>query len=266
MRPIFLLILLAISFSSSGQTRIITGKVIDEYFDNLPGARIQSSDILQLGTTDINGEFKIEIPSETDSLFFGLIGMEWTPVKLKADCDRLEIIMMVDVLYHNTSTIKVDRLRKRRFDNLSKIHLTAFNKNRFFSDKPCHIRKFVEHKQSSEKIRRELIAKRKRIKDLFQKLEIGDIIKIPYSPSYRDDGTDRTFLFNWSYVSDDVDFTCIIEGIILEKDKRKKGYNLTYKVTNCELCKYKSLILGNDDMIIGRIVRYNMKYFKVLDQ
>lgn len=266
MRKILLLTFIVISFSVGGQTRTITGKVIDEYFENLPGVRIQNNDTIQLGTTDINGEFKIEIPAKTDSLLFGFIGMEWTPIKLTPNCDRLEIVMMVYVLYHNKTGTQIDRLRKKRFESISEIHSTAFKKGQFLSDKPCYERKFTEHKQALGKIEKEMIEKRKRIKDLFNKLEIGDTIKIPYSPSYNYDGTKRTSLFNWSFVSDNVDFKCIIEGIILEKDKRRNGYNLTYKVTNCELCKYESPVFQNADMTIGRVLRHNMKYFKVLDQ
>ena len=265
MRKIPLLTFIVISFSVSGQTRTITGKVIDEYFDNLPGVRIQNRNTI-LGTTDINGEFKIEIPINTDSLLFGFIGMEWTPVKLTSNCGRLEIVMMVYVLYHNKSGKQIDRLRRKRFDNLSEIHSTAFSKGQFLSDKPCYERKFIEHKQALGEIEKVMIKKRKQVKALFDKLEVGDTIKIPYSPSYNYDGTKRTFLFDWSFVSDNVDFKCIIEGIILEKDKRKRGYNLTYKVTNSDLCKYESLVFENADMTIGRVLRHNMKYFKVLDQ
>ncbi|MBL7856032.1 MAG: hypothetical protein JNL17_16660 [Cyclobacteriaceae bacterium] len=266
MSQILLLTFIVISFSVSGQTRTVTGKVIDEYFENLPGVRIQNSDTIQLGTTDINGEFKIEIPVMTDSLLFGFVGMEWTPIKLTPDCDRLEIIMMVYVSYHDRSSAKIDRLRKKRYDNLDNIHLTAFNKGQFLQKKPCYTRDFLEHKQSLDKIERDLIAEQKRIKDLFEKMEIGDTVKIPYSPNDNYDGTKRTFLFNWSYVSDNVDFKCIIEGVILEKDKRKKGYNITYKVTNCEQCKYESLVFNNDNMTVGRVLKHNMKVFKVLEQ
>jgi hypothetical protein len=61
-----------------GQTSTIICKVIDEYFDNLQGVRIQNSDTMQLGTTGINVEFKFVIPINTDSLLFGFSGMEWT--------------------------------------------------------------------------------------------------------------------------------------------------------------------------------------------
>jgi hypothetical protein len=192
--------------------------------------------------------------------------MEWTPVKLTSNCGRLEIVMMVYVLYHNKSGKQIDRLRRKRFDNLSEIHSTAFSKGQFLSDKPCYERKFIEHKQALGDIENVMMKKRKQGKALFDKLEVGDTIKIPYSPSYNYDGTKRTFLFDWSFVSDNVDFKCIIEGIILEKDKRKRGYNLTYKVTNSDLCKYESLVFENADMTIGRVLRHNMKYFKVLDQ
>jgi hypothetical protein len=267
MRQILLLTFLVSSFSVSAQTRTITGKVIDEYFDNLPGVHIQNSDTIQLGTTDINGEFEIEIPINTDSLLFGFIGMEWTSIKLTPNCDRLEIVMMVYVLYHNKSGKQIDRLRKKRFDNLSKIHSTAFTKGQFVSDKPCYERKFVEQKQAIGEIEKEMIEIRKQNKDLFDKLEIGDTIQVPFSGTYRSDGTDRTTLTPWAYFTDGTKSQCIIEGIITTKDKRNSGYNIEIRITDFKSCKYKTPIIYQEkEIAIGTVFRHNMRILKVLSK
>jgi hypothetical protein len=265
MRQILLLTLIEISFSLCGQTRTITGKVIDEYFDNLPGVRIQSSDTIQLGTTDIDGEFKIEIPINTDSLLFSFIGMEWIPIKLTSNCDRLEIVMMVYVLYHDKSGKQIDRLRKKRFDDLSEIHSTAFNKGQFLSDKPCYERKFVEQKQALGEIEKEMIEIRKQNKHLFDKLKVGDTIQVPFSGAYRSDGTNRTTLTPWAYFTDGTKSQCIIEGIITKKDKRNSGYNIEIRITDLKSCKYETPIIYQEkDMANGTVFRHNMRILKVL--
>ncbi|NBW36191.1 MAG: hypothetical protein EBR30_14455 [Cytophagia bacterium] len=267
MRQIFILIFITISYPVNAQTRTITGKVIDEYFDDLPGVHIQNSDTIQLGTTDINGEFEIEIPINTDSLLFGFIGMELTPIKLTAKCDRIEIVMMVYVSYHNKSGKQIDKLRKKRFDNLSKIHSIAFSKGQFLSDKPCYERKFMEQKQALGEIEREMIEVRKQNKDLFDKLKVGDIIQVPFSGTYRSDGTNRTTLMPWAYFTDGTKSQCIIEGIITTKDKRNSGYNIEIRVTDLKSCKYETPIVYQEkDMVVGTVFRHNMRILKVLSK
>jgi len=264
MRQILLLTFIVISFSVGGQTRTITGKVIDEYFENLPGVRIQNNDTIQFGTTDVNGEFKIEIPTNTDSLLFGFIGMEWTPINLTSTCDRLEIIMILSGTFHYRSHKKIDRIRKSQFDKVPELHSQAFKEGLFKYRSACYSREFIPDKPQLDEIRKQLRIESKRIKTLFNKLEIGDTIQVPFSGTYRSDGTDRTTLTPWAYFTDATKSQCIIEGIITNKDKRNSGNNIEIKITDCKSCKYDTPIIYQEkDMVIGTIFRHNMKILKV---
>jgi len=133
----FLIILLSVSIISAQETKTITGRIISEDFEPIPKATIYSMDTITLGTTDVDGYFKIEVPEETKELLLGYIAMEWMSVKIGVDCQNLEMIMMVDVIYDYISTKKINKKRYKRFKKLPKIHLLAYEQGIFNSSIPC---------------------------------------------------------------------------------------------------------------------------------
>lgn len=225
---------------------------------------IQNSDTLLLGKTDMDGGFKISIPQETGKLLFGYVGMEWTEIKLKKYCDTIEVIMLYSGTYDFMSSKKIDRLRKKRFDKLPIAHSEAVRNGLFKNNNICYDRVFKPDKPTLDSIERVLKLKSKLIKETFKKLAIGDTIRIPYPGSWRSDGTDRTTLHYYSYVVDGEDFDCIIKGVITEKNKRKVGYNLVYRVIDCKDCHYDNIVLNGKELNVGDTIEYNMKYFKIL--
>jgi len=138
MRYLILLTFFLTPFLSRGQTRTIIGKVIaDLDLETLIQVRILSRDTLQLGTTDMNGKFRIELPSGTDQLLLNFIGMEWTSIQVPPNCDNLEIIMMYSGSYDFATVGTVNRKRSKRFKNLLNQHRQAYEKGIFSNDKPC---------------------------------------------------------------------------------------------------------------------------------
>lgn len=139
MRPIiFFLTSFLIPFLSNGQVRTITGKVVDEFnFAAIPGIKIQNRDTVQLGITDINGNFIIELPFGTDELLLSSLGMEWTSIKVPPNCDNLEVIMRADVIYDYITMRKINRKRYRLFKELPDKHRQAYEKGIFTSKSPC---------------------------------------------------------------------------------------------------------------------------------
>lgn len=138
MRLLIILTIYLIPFVSTGQTRTITGKVIDEFeLTTIPQVRIQISDTVQLGTTDMNGNFRIELPTGTDQLILSFIGFELTTVQVPSNCDNLEIIMMMQGTYDFMTTRTVNKKRYRRFRRLNDRHEEAFEKGVFNSKVPC---------------------------------------------------------------------------------------------------------------------------------
>lgn len=133
-----ILTILSSSILSSGQTRTVTGKVIGEYEDPpIPGVKIKNLDTLQLGTTDLDGNFRVDLPTGTSGLTFIFLGMEQTTVTIPPDCNYLEIIIMADVIYDYVTTATINRKRQRRYKNIKDRHRKAFEKGIFRTNEPC---------------------------------------------------------------------------------------------------------------------------------
>ena len=62
----------------SGQRKVISGKVVDQKGFPLPGVNIQTNDKNVMGVTDMNGDFRINIPEGKNitTVNFSFVGME----------------------------------------------------------------------------------------------------------------------------------------------------------------------------------------------
>lgn len=260
--------LLFLCLNLNGQTRTIIGRVISEELEPLPMLDIKKSDNTLLGRTDMDGRFKINIPQEIDILLFTYVGMEGTEIKLNKNCDTIEVVIMYDMIYDFITLKKVDKLRKKRFDNLLNLHSVAVKKRLFDNNNICYERIFEEYnppKSVLDSIKKENKLKRKQIRNMFKGLVLGDTIRIPYSGTWRYDGTDRTTLHSFSYGVNNENFDCIIKGVITKKNKNKAGYNLVYRVIDCKECIYDNIVLNGKELREGVLIEYNMKYFKILN-
>ena len=116
----------------------------------------------------------------------------------------------------------------------------------------------------------------KQQKVLFENIKIGDTIQIPYGVQTDYDKDHNTSLMTYSIFSELDNYECIIEGVVTDKNKRKSGYNILYKVTNLSLCKFEKTVyntrkkkgsemLNNiQEIKVGEILNHNMKYFKII--
>ena len=148
-------IILLINLNLKGQTKIITGRVIDEDFETIAGAMIQNSDSILIGTADLDGYFKIEIPQETDTLLFSYVGMEWSTIKLNQNCDSVDVIMMYFAIYDFMTANRIDRLRMKRFKKLPELHYMAYKKGLFTTQQPCYKQDFVPIKERLRAIKQQ---------------------------------------------------------------------------------------------------------------
>ncbi len=131
-----------LGFFVNGQNRSVSGKVISEDLEPLAGVQIRNSDNELVGETDFDGQFNIIISEKNDSLLFFYAGMEFADIKLKEDCENVEVIMMHYVIYDFISSKKIDRLRKKRFKKLNEKHLLATDKGIFQNKQSCYVRNF----------------------------------------------------------------------------------------------------------------------------
>ncbi len=129
-----------------GQTRTLTGKLIDDNFQPFIQVKIFNVDTLLLGKSDMTGNFSIAVPSDTRTLIIADVGMEWKRIDLSDSCNNLEIILLPRWTYDFKTLKKVDRLRKKQFNKLPTLHKTAFEKGVFKSDKPCYVDNFISNR------------------------------------------------------------------------------------------------------------------------
>lgn len=125
------------------QNKTIKGRVIAEDLETVPLASIMINDTVQVGRTDLNGFFQIEIPFSMNKLLFMFVGMEWATIELADTCDEAEVIMMFSRIYDFKTLKKVDRLRMKRFKKLPALHKEAFEKGLFKTDKACYTQMFI---------------------------------------------------------------------------------------------------------------------------
>ena len=143
---LILFIVIGISMCSLySQTKTIKGRVISDYFDILPGVSIMINDTVEVGRTDLNGFFQIDIPISVKKILFGSVGLDPTTIELVDKCDKIEVVMMLSGTYDFITLKKVDRLRMKEFKKLPELHKKAFEKGIFETDKACYIRKFESY-------------------------------------------------------------------------------------------------------------------------
>ncbi|MGF2411931.1 MAG: carboxypeptidase-like regulatory domain-containing protein [Ferruginibacter sp.] len=127
------------------QNKTITGRVIAEDLETVPFASIMINDAVQVGRTDLNGFFQIDIPVSEKKILFMFAGMESTTIELADTCDEVELVMMFSRIYDFKTLKKVDRLRKKRIKKLPALHKQAFEKGLFKTDKACYTQKFISY-------------------------------------------------------------------------------------------------------------------------
>lgn len=127
------------------QNKTIKGRVISNQFDVLIGVPIMINDTVEVGKTDINGFFQIEIPVFEKKVSFKFVGVDPATIELVDKCDNVEVVMMLSSTYDFKSLKKVDKLRMKKFKTLPELHKEAFEKGLFKTDKPCYTQEFISY-------------------------------------------------------------------------------------------------------------------------
>lgn len=117
--------------------------MISEDYETVPGALIVTNDTIEVGATDLDGFFQIEIPLTVQRISFDLVGIERAVIELADNCNEIEVVMMLSGTYDFMTPKKVDKLRLKRFKKLPEIHRKAFEKGILKTDKACYIHEFI---------------------------------------------------------------------------------------------------------------------------
>ena len=150
----FLIICIVLSVSICSlysQNKTIKGRVISNQFDILRGVPIMINDTVEVGKTDINGFFQIEMPVSEKKILFKFIGLDPATIELVDKCDEVEVVMMISSTDDFITLKKVDRLRMKRFKKLPELHKEAFEKGIFKTDKACYTQEFMPYCKKKQK-------------------------------------------------------------------------------------------------------------------
>jgi len=140
-----LIILIVLSVSTCSlysQNKTIKGRVIDNNLETLPYVSIVINDTVEVGRTDLNGFFQIDIPVSVKKLLFSTVGIELTSIEVVNKCDEVEVVMMLRGTYDFITLKKIEKLRMKRFKKLPELHKEAFEKGIFKTDKACYTQEF----------------------------------------------------------------------------------------------------------------------------
>ncbi|MPM77197.1 hypothetical protein SDC9_124197 [bioreactor metagenome] len=142
-KTIIILIVLSVSTCSLfSQNRTIKGRVISEFFETLPEVSIIINDTVEVGKTDLNGFFQIDIPIFEKKILFRAVGLEPATIELVDKCDEVEVVMMLISSADFVSMKRAERKRKKRYEKLPEIHKQAFEKGVFETKYACYNREF----------------------------------------------------------------------------------------------------------------------------
>jgi len=109
------------------------------------------NDTVEVGKTDINGFFQIEMPVSEKKILFKFIGLDPATIELVDKCDEVEVVMMISSTDDFITLKKVDRLRMKRFKKLPELHKEAFEKGIFKTDKACYTQEFMPYCKKKQK-------------------------------------------------------------------------------------------------------------------
>ncbi|RZK30698.1 MAG: hypothetical protein EOO63_06075 [Hymenobacter sp.] len=139
MNTFLLLLALVLSLGTAhGQpTRILTGRLLDDRLEVVPRANIYARDTILIGTTDLEGYFKLDVPVTTTTLHFTAIGYEVTTLKLSRECVNLEVLLLLASTHDFMSVRRVNRQEFKRFKHLPQLYQQAYEKGLFKSRAPC---------------------------------------------------------------------------------------------------------------------------------
>jgi hypothetical protein len=140
---IILFIILSVSTCSLySQNKTMKGRVISDDFETVPLASIMINDTVEVGRTDLNGFFQIDIPVSEKKILFMFVGLDPTTIELVDKCDKIEVVMMLSSSYDFITLKQADRKRKKRYKKLPEIHKQAFEKGIFETEYACYYREF----------------------------------------------------------------------------------------------------------------------------
>ncbi|MDC9721816.1 MAG: hypothetical protein PSN34_03455 [Urechidicola sp.] len=139
------LLFIALSISACclySQNKTIKGRVITNNLETMPFVSISINDTIEVGKTDLNSFFQVDIPISEKKISFESVGLYPTTIEFESKCDKIEVVMMLSGARESISLRRAERQRRKRYKKLPEIHKQAFDKGIFETKCACYDRKF----------------------------------------------------------------------------------------------------------------------------
>ena len=134
----FFLLNIMFVLNCNAQSKIISGKIIDEHFEPLTNAVIQTLDSLIFVKADNLGYYEIEVPITTEKLNAWYVAMESNTFSVKDKCN-VNIILLDDLIIEfNTVEESKKFYNKRVKKGLKPLYKKAIKEGVFNIEKPCN--------------------------------------------------------------------------------------------------------------------------------
>ncbi|XOV92943.1 MAG: SusC/RagA family TonB-linked outer membrane protein [Bacteroidota bacterium] len=95
-RNLLVMLLLGIGFMAFSQSKQITGKVVDDAGEPVPGANVIVKGTTEGTTTDLDGNYRITVPEGSDVLVYSFIGLETQEITIGQQ-SAVDITLATDV-------------------------------------------------------------------------------------------------------------------------------------------------------------------------
>jgi len=143
---VIIFIVLSVSNCSLySQNKTIKGRAITDQFETMSFVSIMINDTVEVGRTDLNGFFQIDIPVSVKKILFRSVGLEPAIIELVDTCNEVEVVMMLSSTYDFKTLKKADRLRMKRFKKLPELHKEAFERGIFKTVTACYKQEFISY-------------------------------------------------------------------------------------------------------------------------
>ena len=140
MNKIFYIVTLILIFcactSSFGQNKTISGRIIDEHFNPLADAVIQTLDSAFTARADKDGNYVLTVPNKTKRIKAWAVGMETEVFKLSNNC-KFNLILFDDIIAEFETEVKHQERYKKRKRELPGLYKEAIKKGMIDENKPC---------------------------------------------------------------------------------------------------------------------------------
>ena len=140
-----LIIFIVLSVSACSlysQNKTIKGRVISDDFETVPGVFIMINDTVEIGRTNMDGFFQIDMPVSVKKIKFMFVGLDPTTIELVDACEKIDVIMMRGSTDDFISLKRAEKKRKKRYKKLPEIYKQAFEKGIFETEYACYNREF----------------------------------------------------------------------------------------------------------------------------